>query len=47
MLITYFGKIKQREGEKRVELYGKKDIVCFQDTGSSKANDLECNGSIL
>lgn len=30
-----------------MELYGKNDIVCFQDTGSSEANDLECNGSIL
>lgn len=25
----------------------RKGIVCFQDTGSSEANDLECNGSIL
>lgn len=41
MVITHFGKIKQRQGEEEYNSTVKKDIVCFQDTDSSEVNDLE------
>lgn len=40
MVITYFWKDQVERGRRRVALHSKRATVCFQDTGSSEANDV-------
>lgn len=42
-----FWKDQEEKRERSAEIYSENDIVCFQDTDGSEANDFACNGSVF